>query len=768
MDKWIIEKIKSEDINYFDYKEFSDNVEIGRGGFGIVYKANWNKRGMKDAALKSMLNNNNNSPLNKEKFEEFIKELRLIRSLHYHDNINRFRGVTQDLSGNYMMVLQYANEGTLRDYLGNKERFDSLSWERKIQMALDITKGLQCLHDKQIIHRDLHSKNILVNDGKLMIADLGLSKQLTVQSNSEANGVIGMTEYIDPWCFKNNHNSRDKRSDIYSLGILLWEITSGHPPYKEIAENFILYKVSKGYREKPIKNTPSDYKKLYKKCWKDNPNRRPKINEVYSILNGLSSNHDSINNGNVGNETNNNPDETKNSRKSFISSSLIINVINVNWKFIKEKSNKPGEMELNELVNEIVQGYLRKNNNGTTKTFDFEHILRKFESQSTCLFNHLKNNPSKIHYEVVIGIFYKRGFGVEKSEKESFDQFKNASQKGDINSHYELGECFYNGTGTKKDFDKAFEYYKFAADKGLNIALFTLAKYYYNSNEYAKSIDYYEKSANKDFVPSQYYVAKFYNNGYGKKISIKKGLKWLEKYREKDGSWNITDEIKKLEARKPLDIAEAINEIVEDYKKNNHTGATKNFDFKYTLEKYEPRSKDIFNQLRDNQTLIQHYEVVIGTFYKKGFGVDKDEKESFEWFSKASQKNDINGHFELGECYYNGIGIGKDCKKALYYYTLAANKGLNIALCNLAEYFMNSKNKRKAFSYYKKAAKSGFVQSQYYLARCYNNKKRNIKKSLSWLKKYQENDGSWEISDEITKVEKQLVDQKEGNSLALL
>ncbi|PKK78964.1 kinase-like protein, partial [Rhizophagus irregularis] len=83
-----------------------------------------------------------------------------------------------------MMVLQYANEGTLRDYLGNKERFDSLSWERKIQMALDITKGLQCLHDKQIIHRDLHSKNILVNDGKLMIADLGLSKQLTVQSNS--------------------------------------------------------------------------------------------------------------------------------------------------------------------------------------------------------------------------------------------------------------------------------------------------------------------------------------------------------------------------------------------------------------------------------------------------------------------------------------------------------------------------------------------------------------------------------------------------------
>lgn len=591
-----------------------------------------------------------------------------------------------------------------------------------------------------------------------MIADLGLSKQLTTPSNSVTNGVIGMAEYIDPWCFKNNLSSRDKRSDIYSLGILFWEITSGRPPYRDIGEPSIIYEVSKGYREKSIEGTPSDYKKLYKKCWNGNPNRRPKINGVYNILKGLLSNYNS---NNI--VTNNNPGKVKNIT-SYISSGLIINV---NWKrFIKEKSNKLGEKELNKLTNEIAKGYLRKNNNGTTKTFDFEHILRKYESQSKCLFNYLKNNPSEIqHHEVVIGIFYKKGFGVEKSEKESFDRFKNASQKGDINGHYELGECFYNGIGTKKDSDKALEYYKFAADEGLNIALFTLAKYYYNINNYETSIDYYEKSANKDFVPSQYYVAKFYK--YGKKRNIKKSLKWLEKYQEKDGSWDITDEIKKLQAdRKPpgggdniAELNKAINEIGEGYEKNNHTGATKDFDLKYVLEKYEPLSKHIFNHLRDNQTSIQHHEVVIGTFYKKGFGVEKDENKSFELFNSASEKDDISGHFELGECYYNGIGIQKDYKKALYYYQLAANKGLNIALCTLAEYFKNSKNKRKAFNYYKKAAKSGFVQSQYYLAKCYNNKKRNTKKALSWLKKYQENNGFWEISDEITKVESQLVDQ---------
>jgi serine/threonine protein kinase len=53
------------------------------------------------------------------------------------------------------MVLQYANQGNLRDYLSNKEIFDSLQWSDKIQMALDITNGLMCLHHEQIVHRDL-------------------------------------------------------------------------------------------------------------------------------------------------------------------------------------------------------------------------------------------------------------------------------------------------------------------------------------------------------------------------------------------------------------------------------------------------------------------------------------------------------------------------------------------------------------------------------------------------------------------------------------
>ncbi|PKC68367.1 kinase-like protein [Rhizophagus irregularis] len=159
--EWIEEKIKND---HFD--------EIGRGSFGKVIKANLTNRGL--VALKIIFNDNSKEKLN-EVNEEFVKELKLLREIDYHSNINHFLGVTND-SMSYILVLEYANEGNLRDYLRNN--FASLEWNHKIQMALDITNGLKFLHSKEIIHRDLHSKNILVNNGKLLIADFGLSKKL--------------------------------------------------------------------------------------------------------------------------------------------------------------------------------------------------------------------------------------------------------------------------------------------------------------------------------------------------------------------------------------------------------------------------------------------------------------------------------------------------------------------------------------------------------------------------------------------------------------
>ncbi|PKK66743.1 kinase-like protein, partial [Rhizophagus irregularis] len=176
------------------------------------------------------------------------------------------------------LVLDYANEGNLRNYL--RKKFISLKWKDKIQMALDITSGLKFLHSKGIIHRDLHSKNILVNNGKLLIADLGLSKRLAeITTNSKGN-THGMTEYIEPQCFKNNRYKKDKRSDIYSLGVLLWEISSGRIPFSDWLRELLGYYIIKGDREEPTEGTPLKYQELYQKCWNNEPELRPDIKEV--------------------------------------------------------------------------------------------------------------------------------------------------------------------------------------------------------------------------------------------------------------------------------------------------------------------------------------------------------------------------------------------------------------------------------------------------------------------------------------------------------
>ncbi|CAB5369166.1 unnamed protein product [Rhizophagus irregularis] len=111
--------------------------------------------------------------------EKFIKELKILRKVGFHPNINQFYGITRDpTSNNY-----------------------PLQWSDKIRMASEIACGLKYLHSTKIIHRDLHAKNILVHNGTLMIADLGLAKELTIDGSSNSV-VYGMPAYVEPQCYK--------------------------------------------------------------------------------------------------------------------------------------------------------------------------------------------------------------------------------------------------------------------------------------------------------------------------------------------------------------------------------------------------------------------------------------------------------------------------------------------------------------------------------------------------------------------------------------
>ncbi|RIA79402.1 hypothetical protein C1645_80532 [Glomus cerebriforme] len=286
--KWLKEAIRAGHIICIPFETFDQAEIIARGAFGEVSRAYW-KSAEKTVALKSLYNN----PVigSEGSFEEFVRELQLIRSVDFHDNVIRFYGVSEDLTTQrYFMVLQYANGGNLRDFLSKNHSL--LNWETRINMASQIASGLKCIHERNIVHRDLHSKNILVHDGKMMITDFGLSKSLDNNENSVVGGMVG---YIEPQCFINSTYKRDKASDIYSLGVLLWEISSGRPPFNNMAILDIARDVVQGKREAPIKDSPPAYVAIYQMAWDIDPRKRPTINKVREDLEKLQSNGDADN-----------------------------------------------------------------------------------------------------------------------------------------------------------------------------------------------------------------------------------------------------------------------------------------------------------------------------------------------------------------------------------------------------------------------------------------------------------------------------------------
>ncbi|RGB37854.1 kinase-like domain-containing protein [Rhizophagus diaphanus] len=152
-------------------------------------------------------------------------------------------------------------------------------------MLFNIISGLNYIHERNLIHCDFHDGNILnhndKNEDKIYISDLGLCQP--VKSFLNEYDIYGVIPFMAPEVLRGK--SYTPASDIYSFSMIMWEFTSGMPPFNKRAHDIQLsFSICKGERPEISENTPQCYVDLMKKCWDENPLKRPSSREVLKII----------------------------------------------------------------------------------------------------------------------------------------------------------------------------------------------------------------------------------------------------------------------------------------------------------------------------------------------------------------------------------------------------------------------------------------------------------------------------------------------------
>ncbi|GAM26536.1 hypothetical protein SAMD00019534_097110 [Acytostelium subglobosum LB1] len=206
--------------------------------------------------------------------QEFDREVAIMGLLE-HECFTKFYGANTEKVSYLFHVSELVAKGSLRDILLNKDI--ELPYSLKLSIAIDVANAMEYLHSHGIIHRDLKSGNVLIaNDIKAKVIDFGTSRSIDLSKQMTLN--LGTSCWMAPEVFRND--TYTESCDVYSFGIVLWEIYTRTEPYSGINSWSIPVMVTKGERPAIPNDCPSDLSKLMKACWVDKAKKRPKMKEV--------------------------------------------------------------------------------------------------------------------------------------------------------------------------------------------------------------------------------------------------------------------------------------------------------------------------------------------------------------------------------------------------------------------------------------------------------------------------------------------------------
>uniref|UniRef100_A0A6B2L9B0 Protein kinase domain-containing protein n=1 Tax=Arcella intermedia TaxID=1963864 RepID=A0A6B2L9B0_9EUKA len=242
---------------------------IGEGNAGAVYRGVW--RG-KYVAIKQF---------KKEiPFEDFIKELSIMSLVQHPNLVKCYGGVTNGKK----WIVDELMQVNLSQVLLNKHI--QIDYGIIAEIAINAAAGIDYLHNHcNLIHRDLKSMNLLINTYKthleVKVCDFALSR--VISKKEQMTGQVGTVSWTAPEVLVGRKKYNEK-ADVYSFGIILWELVTRREPYKEMNPVQVILDVTRGKREAIPKECPPELKRLINACWAAKYKQRPSMSSVIQYL----------------------------------------------------------------------------------------------------------------------------------------------------------------------------------------------------------------------------------------------------------------------------------------------------------------------------------------------------------------------------------------------------------------------------------------------------------------------------------------------------
>ncbi|CAA2988445.1 serine threonine- kinase STY46-like isoform X1 [Olea europaea subsp. europaea] len=262
------------DIWEIDANQLKFEQKVATGSNSDLYKGIFR---CQDVAIKVL----KVERLNEDVQREFAQEVYILRKVR-HKNIVQFMGACTR-PPLLCIVTELMSGGSVYDFLHKQKGV--LKLPAILNVAIDVSKGMSYLHQNNIIHRDLKAANLLMNENEVVkIADFGIAR-MQLQSGV-MTAETGTYRWMAPEVIE--HRPYNHKADVFSFGILLWELLTGKLPYVHMTPlQAALGVVQKGLRPSIPRYTHPKVVELLERCWQHDPYLRPEFSEIIEILQGI-------------------------------------------------------------------------------------------------------------------------------------------------------------------------------------------------------------------------------------------------------------------------------------------------------------------------------------------------------------------------------------------------------------------------------------------------------------------------------------------------